>query len=204
MTSQVSWIARGQIAAPPADDGAAEVGEDHLLKWEGMVKVTHGLDGTEIKWSVFSGNWASLYFVLEWIETYPGPFTLKYFLLGWFEEQVETAHEARERIETIIAKSDIRLTQRTFIREADPRRKDVPPLLRNALVDRIALPHHSIDCIYDEESEPLSRRSHRKRNSDCQGIRLPPGFLPLYQWAVLRSDGERGLRQSSRHPTASL
>ena len=118
-----------------------------------MVKVSHGLDGTEIRWSVFSANWASLYFVLEGIETYPGPFSLKYYLLGWFEEHAETAHEARERIETIVAKSDIHLTQRTFVRDADPRRKDIPPLLRNALVDKMALPDHSIDCVYDNDQD---------------------------------------------------
>jgi hypothetical protein len=151
MTSQVSWIAGGRLTGPPDDDGAETVTEDYLLQWQSWVKITHGLDGTEIKWSVFSANWASLYFVLEWIETYPGPFTLKYYLLGWFEEIIETANEARERIETIIAKSDIHLTQRTFIRDADPGRKDIAPLLRNALVDKIALPDHSIDCIYDEE-----------------------------------------------------
>lgn len=151
MTSQVSWIARGRIAAPPADDGAETSSEDHRLQWEGMVKITQGLDGTEIKWSVFSGNWASLYFVLEWIETYPAPLTLKYFLLGWFEERIATAHEARQRIETIVAKSDIHLTQRTFVRDADPGRKDIPPLLRNALVDKTALPDHSVDCIYDND-----------------------------------------------------
>jgi hypothetical protein len=151
MTSQVSWIANGRPCGPPDSDSAEAASEDHTLQWRGIVKITHGLDGTEIKWSVFSANWASLYFVLEWIETYPGPFTLQYYLLGWFEEVVETAHEARDRIEMIVAKSDIHLTQRTFIRDADPRCKDIPPLLRNALVDKTALPDHSIDCIYDKE-----------------------------------------------------
>ncbi len=153
MTTQVSWIAGGQKSALPEVDGAETAAEDHFLQWEGMVKVSHGLDGTEIRWSVFSANWASLYFVLEWIETYPGPFSLKYYLLGWFEEHAETAHEARERIETIVAKSDIHLTQRTFVRDADPRRKDIPPLLRNALVDKMALPDHSIDCVYDNDQD---------------------------------------------------
>lgn len=151
MTSQVSWIAHGRIATPTEGDGLEADPEDHLLKRLGMVRITQGLDGTEIKWSVFAPNWASLYFVLEWIETYPGPFTLRYYLLGWFEEHVETAHAARDRIEMIIAKSDIHLTQRTFIREADPRRKDMPPLLRNALIDKTTLPDHSVDCVYDNQ-----------------------------------------------------
>lgn len=175
MTSQVSWIARGRIVAPPEVDGAEPVSEDHLLEREGMVRIRHGLDGTEIKWSVFAANWSSLYFVLEWIESYPGPFTLKYYLVGWFEEHVETANEARDRIEIILAKSDIHLTQRTFIRAADPSRRDMPPLLRNALVDKTALPDHSIDCIYDE--------AHNRYRVDRIGSETPIakvfGFHPV-------------------------
>lgn len=149
MASQVTWIAHGK-PLPPHDDSDPGAREDHALHSEGMVKLVVGPDGTEVKWSVFAANWSSLFHVLDWIDAYPAPFTLKYFLVGWFEEVIDSAAEARDRIETILAKSDIHLSQRTFVREADPNRKDIPPLLRAALQDRRVLPDFSIDCVLDE------------------------------------------------------
>lgn len=150
MTGQVIWIAHGKPLPVVDKDFTAGASEDHALQWEGMIKLVFAPSGTEIKWSVFAANWASLFHVLDWIDTYPAPFKLKYFLVGWFEEVIETAEDARARIETILAKSDIHLTQRTFVREADPNRKDIPPLLKAALQDRTVLPDYSIDCVLDE------------------------------------------------------
>jgi hypothetical protein len=150
MASQVTWIAYGRPVHALENENASEERDSHGLERGGMIKLTFGPDGTEIKWSVFAANWSSLFHVLDWIDTYPAPFTLKYFLMGWFEELLDTAEEARDRIETILAKSDIHLTQRTFIREADPNRKDIPPLLKAALQDRSVLPDYSIDCVLDE------------------------------------------------------
>jgi hypothetical protein len=155
MANQVTWIAQGK-PLPLESAAASETGELHALNRDGMIKLTFSPSGTEIKWSVFAANWTSIFHVLDWLETYPAPFNLKYFLCGWFNETVETAAEARNRIEIILAKSDIRLSQRTFVREADPRRRDMPALLKAALQDRSVLPDFSIDCVLDE-----SHRSFR-------------------------------------------
>ena len=93
MTGQVIWIAHGKPLPVVDKDFAAGIGEDHALQWEGMIKLVFAPSGTEIKWSVFAANWASLFHVLDWIDTYPAPFKLKYFLVGWFEE----VHEHRVR-----------------------------------------------------------------------------------------------------------
>ena len=150
MASQSIWIAHGNPLPPLENANGSEIKEDRALQWDGMIKLTFGPVGTEIKWSVFAANWASLFHVLDLIEAYPAPFKLKYFLVGWFEEVIQTSEEAYDRIESIIAKSDIHLTQRTFVREADPNRRDIPPLLKSALQDRTVLPDYSIDCVLDE------------------------------------------------------
>jgi len=152
MARQVAWIAHGKSLPPLENASASEKEETHSFNQHGLVKLTVDELGTEIKWSVFAGNWASLFYILEWLDTYQPPFKLRYFLVGWFEEIAETAASARDRIQSIIAKSDIHLTQRTFVREADPKRRDIPPLLKSALQDRSVLPDFSIDCVLDEAS----------------------------------------------------
>src|SRR5687767_9500087 len=96
MASQATWIAHGK-PLPPHDGNDPGAREDHALHSEGMVKLVVGPDGTEVKWSVFTANWSSLFHVIDWIDAYPAPFTLKYFLVGWFEEVIESATEARDR-----------------------------------------------------------------------------------------------------------
>jgi hypothetical protein len=150
MAHEVVWVANGKVSPAPLGDAEPRAIEERALQWDGMAKVSVGPEGTEIKWSVFSPNWATMFNILESIEYFPAPFKLRYFLMGWFEEDVDSAEEARDRISTIVAKSDIHLTQRTFVREADPSRRDIPPLLRNALKDRTVLPDFSIDCVLDE------------------------------------------------------
>lgn len=152
MAHQVTWIAHGKPLPARANGSASEKEEMNALNREGMIKVAIDEGGTQITWSVFAANWGSLFHVLDWLDTYPAPFKLRYFLVGWFDETVESAPGARDRIESILAKSDIHLAQRTFVREADPKRRDIPPLLKSALQDRSVLPDFSIDCVLDEVS----------------------------------------------------
>jgi hypothetical protein len=82
----------------------------------------------------------------------PGPFMLRYFLSGWFEEQVETARDARRRILDIVARSDIHLMRRVFIRAFEPIVSTMPPVLRDVWIDGKADPERSIDCVYEGSS----------------------------------------------------
>ena len=84
----------------PPDLGIDDMAQElDLIERQGFVKVTQSANGTEIKWSVFAPNWASLYFALEWIDTFPAPYTLNYNLAGWFEEHVgaKPAHAIASR-----------------------------------------------------------------------------------------------------------
>jgi hypothetical protein len=77
---------------------------------------------------------------------------LRYFLAGWFEENFENASEAAERIHEIVAKSDIHLVRRAFVREFDPCDKQLPVLLKDTWIDGAAEADYSVDCMFEESS----------------------------------------------------
>src|SRR5688500_14418426 len=74
MKGQTTWIAHGQPLTMP--ENGPGLREDHTLQGEGFIKLVQGPAGTEIKWSVFAANWASLFYILDWTETFPSPVTL--------------------------------------------------------------------------------------------------------------------------------
>src|SRR5262249_52809732 len=146
---------RGQLMVPTEPEREDARQEHELLERQGFVKAVGGSGGTTIAWSVFAPNWASLYFVLEWLGETSGPYTLKYYLLGWFEESFADATSARRRIHAIIGKSDIHLSSRTYVQPANPDRTDIPDILKEAL-DRRPPREYCVDCVYDNGSGRFS------------------------------------------------
>jgi hypothetical protein len=157
MERQEFWIAHAQLAPAPADRDlkAATVSDSERMHRDGHIRITVAPGLTEIKWSVFAPNWSSLYFAMEWLATTPGPYVLKYFLSGWFEEAFQSASDASDRIDQIIAKSDLHLMSRAYVRETDlERTRNTPPdLLRDTWNDQIADPATSVDCVFDERTD---------------------------------------------------
>jgi hypothetical protein len=143
------WIARGELLAAPPEEGGVPVPENELLQRRGYVKVSLGPKETIVKWDLFAANWASLYFTMEWMAGLPGPYMLRYFLAGWFEETYEDLEQALDRMDLILGKSDIRLSKRTFVQEADPNRPDIPPSLKSAILERKIAPEVAVDCVHD-------------------------------------------------------
>lgn len=154
--AQTSWIYRGQPLAPHETLAHAATPDFDLLDRQGFVKITSSTSGTQIEWSVFAPNWASLYFAMEWLHTFPGPYNLKYYLSGWFDEKYNDVNAARNRIDIIIGKSDIHLTRHTFVSEADPHRANIPDLLKSALTEGEVNPNFGVDCVLDETSGKFS------------------------------------------------
>jgi hypothetical protein len=144
------WIDKGKHLGfrPPRDWGS----DDDLLHRKGMVRVVSGPEGTEVRWSTLAPNFASLFYVAEWLSDLAGPYMLRYFLAGWFEESLETVAATSRRIQEIIHRSDVHLLRRAFVREFDPGAKLLPPLLQDALLDAAAGSDFSVDCVYDESS----------------------------------------------------
>jgi hypothetical protein len=152
VTGEIYWIEKGALARQRPQLLAANEGDDGLMHRHGCVRVSTGALGTEIRWSVFSPNFASLYFAAEFLADLHGPFMLRYFLAGWFEEICETAAAARRRIGEILSKSDLYLVKRAFVREVDPHGKVMPPLLKHAWLDGATTADYSVDCVYEESS----------------------------------------------------
>ena len=153
----VKWVYRGDLLDKVPDElnwhGTKwDGGEESLLQRKGMIKLTLSERGTEVRWPLFAANWTSLFYVMEWLRTAPGPYTLKYFIVGWVEEKFDDVNAAINRIDQLLSKSDVHLTQRTFVKEQDPSRARVPDLLRHALLDETIMPDVSVDCVLDDTS----------------------------------------------------
>ena len=152
MHGQRFWIAGGRKLPDSSIEHILDDVETERFNHDGAVRVTTGLLGTEIKWSVFSPCFASLFYVIEWLPAASLPIVLRFYLSGWFEETCYTVDQAINRIEQVIAKSELHLTRRTFVEEFDPAGKMLPPILQRTWEDHTVSPENSIDCVYEEQS----------------------------------------------------
>lgn len=152
MVTGTHWVSNGAPApAPPVGENGT-VNERELLHRRGYVKIVQDGNGTAVKWAMFTANWASLYFAIEWIHSCPAPYHLYYHSAGWFHEKYLTSAEASERISQLVYKSDIHLSRTVYIYDANENRDDVPVLLKAALQHNEADEEHSVDCLYDASS----------------------------------------------------
>jgi len=154
MATSIHWVLDGRIAAPPAAPEMPTPDEERdLLQRQGYVKIVENEQGTTLRWSMFSRNWAALYFAAEWLQGSFGPWHLQYYSAGWFNERHDEPRAAADRIHHLIHKSDVHLSQTVYIRKGREGR-GVPPLLQKALRDNAVGEEVSIDCAFD----PSSRR----------------------------------------------
>jgi len=152
MSRGVQWVSDGRVRPPPEVSPSA-VEERQLLQRQGVVKIVESETGTTLRWSMFSANWSSLYYVAEWVDGALGPFHLQYYSAGWFNERYEHAREAAGRIRHLIHKSDVQLSQTVYICSEPQNRADMPELLKQALRDGAAGEDVSVDCIQDPASQ---------------------------------------------------
>lgn len=144
------WVANGEIVSSLDKLGLEAWDEAALLDRKGLVRLTADGDGTTVRWSVFSGNWSSLYFVMDWLLHQPTPITLQYYLVGWFSETLNDPYTARERIHAIMAKSDVHLQSRTFVKPVAPDATTfIPDILGDALAHVKVQPDYSVDLVQD-------------------------------------------------------
>lgn len=191
MATSVHWVADGRLQPEPESRGAQGPDERALLHRQGHVKIVESETGTTIRWAMFSANWASLYFVMEWIHGAIGPFQLQYYSAGWFNERYDHAWEAADRIHHLVHKSDVHLSQTVYIQDAPENRDDVPTLLQKALKDNAMDEEHSIDCIYDSTSHRFHVSRVGKESSIARVYGLSPVSYPCltghsYDQAVSR------------------
>jgi len=152
MDAKSIWLSQGERLSASEAAQLAELGEDEVLQRRGIVQVatTHE-KGTTVKWAFFAPNWGSLYYVMETLYLYPGPYHLNFFLAGWFRETHDKFDDARRRIHELVAKSDIHILSRTFVHDARPSPQKTPTLLQDAMSDLTVKPEFSVDCAVDDQ-----------------------------------------------------
>ncbi len=159
MDGQRYWITAGRKMDSSSTGSLSDADEMNRYDHDGSVRITTGSMGTEVKWSVFSPCFASLFHVIEILPAAKLPIILRFYLSGWFEAIYNTADEAITRIEQVLAKSELHLTRRAFVEEFDPKGMALPPMLQKIWADNNAEPESTVDCVYDEQS----RKFHVER-----------------------------------------
>lgn len=140
------------MSPAPVAEGSSALEERDVLQRLGFVKITESEQGTFIRWSMFSRNWASLFFAAEWLQGAFGPYRLQYYSAGWFNERHDHPWTAADRIRHLIHKSDVHLSQTVYMKKVTEVRRNMPPVLLKALRDNAASEDVSIDCAYDPAS----------------------------------------------------
>jgi hypothetical protein len=147
--TQEFWVSKGDLVDRPVGPNGEKISDRQLLQQRELVKIEVGPNGTTIRWVMFAANWTSLYFAVAWIRAFSGPFTLSFFNAGWFEEKYDRTEAAKLRIESLIPKSDIRFSTRTYTRTFDPNQQKLPSMLHQAwsagAIDEDQAVHCSID-----------------------------------------------------------
>lgn len=174
MATSIHWLLDGRIVPPPPEAAGGPQAERDLLRG-GFVRVVESEQGTAIRWRMFSRNWASLYLAAEWLHGAFGPFQLQYYSAGWFNERHADARAAAGRIEQLIHKSDIHLSQAVYMRKVEASGPRMTPLLRRAWRDNGVDEDVSVDCAYD----PSSRRFRVARLGPQSMIARLWGLNPL-------------------------
>lgn len=161
----------------PVKTGIAS-SEFELIGRQGAVKIIEQSEGVEIKWVLFSANWTSLYYLIDSLHLYTGPFTLRYFLSGWFTEKLATSEQAKVRIQQLMAKSDVHVSQHAFVKQKDPEKAVVPHILKDALNDMTAIPDFSVDCVLDEDTNQFLVRRVGPQSTLAQLYGMSPVSMP--------------------------
>ena len=146
------WVVNGKVDNDPFSRPGIDDPET-LMQRSGGVYVNTAGRGTIVRWAMFASNWASIYYVAEILGTLPGPYTFEFFLSGWFTQTVSDPTEAYLRLHDLIAKSDIHLRQRTFVKAMDPNNSTwVPSLLADVYKERTSDPDVTVDCFLEPET----------------------------------------------------
>ena len=152
MIGTAYWVVHGRVDNDPFTNTGLDSPEQ-LMQRAGGVFVATSRNGTTVRWAMFASNWASLYYVSELLATLPAPYTLEFFLSGWFTQTIEDPHHAVVRLQELVVKSDVHLRQKTHVKCLLPDYvPQMPNLIGDTLADRKASPDFSVDCVFDSQS----------------------------------------------------
>lgn len=143
------WIVNGKPRAETAQENPAQ--EWELMNRSGAVRMQSGPEGTELRWVVAAPNVMSLFAAEALLDHRDGPFMLRFFLGGWFEERFSTVEQVRDRISALVMHGDRHLASRVFVDAPDPKSARVPQCLREILEEGAAPRDQTVECRYEPE-----------------------------------------------------
>jgi hypothetical protein len=153
MNGVTMWIRDGAVCTRPQKDNGQEYQDKGLFEQLGMVRITSDARGTTVQWSMGCPNWASLMLVAKLAPAFVSPYTIKFFNAGWFQESLPDATTVADRIEALIFKSDVRLSERAFTNVVVPDLHIMPENLREAWESGDSPNNNSVVCAVDPERE---------------------------------------------------
>lgn len=151
MNGTTMWIKDGALVSRPGRENGLDYQDKTLFDQFGMVKIASNAHGTSVHWNMSCPNWASLMLAAKLVPACMAPIQLRYFNAGWFTEDHQDAVSAADRIEALIYKSDVHLSERAFTTVVTPNHHNVPPILRDALSSGTASDNRSVVCLVDKE-----------------------------------------------------
>jgi hypothetical protein len=125
--------------------------EWQLMSRAGAVRLTAGDLGTEIKWVVTSPCICSLFAAKTMLADAQGPYVLRFFAAGWFEESHDKIADVRARVGELVMHGDRHIVNRVFERPSLPDDVRTPDVVRQTMRDMRPPTEHAVECRYDPE-----------------------------------------------------
>jgi hypothetical protein len=147
------WIQGGSLVEAPVGANGGLPPDKVLFEQMAMVRITTDSMGTSVQWSMACANWASLMLAAKLLAACVAPVQLKYFNAGWFTETEDSVQSAANRIDQLIAKSDVRIADRAYTSVAMPEHGLVPEPLQRALRDGTIDNDFAVICAVEPERE---------------------------------------------------
>ena len=144
------WVARGLFQRTTTVAEEISPAQEKQRFDDGMVRLTVGDLGTEIKWHAQTPCMTSLFVIIDWLREVKPPFVLRFNVSGWFEEFYHTPGEAAARIEAIMSRCDRHFPKRTFVEEVDANESNISPLLMDVLNKKNPPEEFAVECSYDD------------------------------------------------------
>jgi len=153
MAGRHQWFRNGQPLAIATMAHLTSTEEWQLLSRAGAVRLTAGDLGSEIKWVVHSPCISSLFAAKKFLDEADGPFVLRFYAAGWFEESHAALADVRARIDCLVMHGDRHIISRVFEKPSQPDEALTPALVLQVLRDQRLPAEHVIECSYDLEQD---------------------------------------------------
>ena len=156
MQGQRYWVEAGKFSVDLNDSSAMKVIEENKKFDDGLVRLTTGELGTEVKWHVQSPCYASLFSTLEWLNTAKLPIILRFYVSGLFEEFHRTHESAVRRLEDVISRGDRHFTAKTMVRQFALNEKPLTTLLNECINKPTTASEYAIECSFENNTEQFT------------------------------------------------